>query len=131
MTVAGLLGLSLLGLICAPSASGAAVQAYDCDHPSQIVELDVRGRCEASVPRPETSGSQVRVTLLNRVDSVRVSGYSCKVTVSRRQYYCGMLSYITPAAIFEIQRPVRVSVDTCRDMVANKVFADDLSGQKF
>ena len=85
----------------------------------------------ASVPQSEITGSQVQVTLLSRVNSVRVSGYSCKVTVSRRQYYCGMLSYITPAAIFEIQKPLRVSVETCRDMIANKVFSDDLTGQKF
>ena len=126
-----ILGLTILSLICPHKTAGAGITAYDCDQPSQVVELDARGRCAASIPRSEIAGSQVQLTLQRRVNSVRVSGYSCKVTVSRRQYYCGMLSYITPAAIFEIQKPVRVSVETCRDMVANKAFTDDLTGQKF
>ena len=79
MTFNSLIGLSILGLICPSPSLGASIQAYDGDHPSHIVELDARGRCAASVPRPEVSGSQVRVTLLNRVSSVRVSGFSCKV----------------------------------------------------
>ena len=110
-----------------PEDKTPTVHAFNCDRPSVVKQYDAVGRCARTVPAFEPEGRPTEYTVLTKIEDQNLAGFSCSVVVSRRQYYCGFLSYATPAAIFEIEKNIPITPQQCKKMSIEKKFEDDLT----
>ena len=115
----------ILVLIILPCVGGTALNAYDCQQPSQVErrQRPSASWCFSSSRQPADTKVESQWTLLQRVSSFEIQGFRCSVYRSRSVYRCGMFSHVSLIRQPEIELAMSVSAGDCHDMVGGHYFA--------
>ena len=112
-------------LIVLPCVSGTALDAYDCQRPSQVErrQRPSASWCFSSSRQPADTKVESQWTLLQRVSSFEIQGFRCSVYRSRSVYRCGMFSHVSLIRQPEVGLAMSVTAGDCHDMVGGHYFA--------
>ena len=99
-----------MGLLTPKPSHSYSMTYHDCSHPTSVVEINVRSICEESIQKEETKKTY---TVLQKRGHQELTGYSCTITKSEFEIYCGSFSHQKLVKPPDIEIPVEVSQQEC------------------
>ncbi len=113
-----LLIVVLEGLV-APATDAYTINYFDCNDATKIHRYQMNELCEDSNNGHNTTKEY---KLLQRVKKYDLEGYSCQITKTTFNFYCGAYAHLKLMRVPDIELNVPVSLLQCMDLVTKRTY---------